>query len=518
MKISRMKNTIAALLVCSVLFCFSMVADAADGKIMFTDPSTKVGETLELKGVLTSSTTIEDREIVMTYDTTMLKFKEGNSVTETEPGKLTYSVKGQKDGSRVEYFMYFEVLKEGTATVSVASYKAWDTMNDAINCSVGSSKITIAAGEGTNEEPQQPTEPTVPTEGVTVDVNGVTYTFLSDYSGVTIPNGYVESVLTYQETQQKVVVNQMSGVTLAYLVDAQGVGNFFLYDLNNNAFVPYEMVDISATTSIMLLTDAQGVELPAEYMMTSLVINGKEFPAWQDAKNPGYYIVYAMNNAGEKTLYQLDSAEGTYQRFNAPEAEVPVAEDDDFIGKLANFLTGHMDLVILGAGFGFLLMFVIIIVLAVKLHNRNSELDDIYDEYGIGEDDNETKEEKGKIVEAAVDETKETEEIEVPEEPAEEEEDNEEVEVEFFEEIAEETEDDIVEIKFEEETEDEEVEVEFFEETPEEENIEDYVLKLDDSIFEEETVFPKETSEEEEEEFYDDDDFDFDVDFIDLDD
>ena len=70
----KMMKKLATLLlaICLVVPCFSMVSFAADGKIMFTDPSTAVGETLELKGVVTSSTDIEDRTVEMTYDTTML--------------------------------------------------------------------------------------------------------------------------------------------------------------------------------------------------------------------------------------------------------------------------------------------------------------------------------------------------------------------------------------------------------------------------------------------------------------
>ena len=87
-------------------------------------------------------------------------------------------------------------------------------------------------------------------------------------------------------------------------------------------------------------------------------------------------------------LNQLDNAEGTYQRFNAPEV-VHEELNDTFIGKLSEVLEHHLDYVILGTGLGFILFVIIIVVLSVKLYNRNAELDEIYDEYGIEDEEDE---------------------------------------------------------------------------------------------------------------------------------
>ena len=48
--------------------------------------------------------------------------------------------------------------------------------------------------------------------------------------------------------------------------------------------------------------------------------NGIEFPAWKDTEKSNLCILYATNSNGETALYQFDSAEGTYQRFEAPQA------------------------------------------------------------------------------------------------------------------------------------------------------------------------------------------------------
>ena len=109
-----MKKLATWLLVfCFMVSCVSMVAYAADGKVMFTDPQTKAGETVEIKGVVErTSGNMGKIEITMTYDTTMLKFKSGDSVTETQAGKIVYSADvSNETGRRKEFVMKLLIQK-----------------------------------------------------------------------------------------------------------------------------------------------------------------------------------------------------------------------------------------------------------------------------------------------------------------------------------------------------------------------------------------------------------------------
>ena len=381
----KMMKKLAMLLtvLCLAVSNVTMLSYAADGSVMFTDPTTAVGESLELMGVVktTDGTSIEDRTVTMSYDTAMLKFKEGDHVTETAPGQLTYEVKGQKDGDRVEFMMYFDVLKEGTTKLEMISCNAWNTLNDRINCQPGFSTITIEAGEGV---PNSPVD--VPTDAATVEVDGKTYSFGGDFEEADIPNGYVEATLNYDGADYKVVQNTKNGLYLAYLVDAANAGEFFMYVEENATFAPYAEIAISDATSIVLLSDVERIELPETYVATTVTVNGKEFPAWKDTVKTEFCIVYALNSAGENSLYQYDTVESTYQKFEAPEV---MKKDDSFMGRLLEFLQNHLEYVILATGIGFILFIVVIIVLGIKLYNRNAELDELYDEYGIDFDDEE---------------------------------------------------------------------------------------------------------------------------------
>ncbi len=372
------------LAICLIVPCFSLLTHAANGKIMFTDPSTKVGETLQLKGVLEADAAIEDRKIVMKYDTTMLKFTSGDSVTETSAGQLTYEVTGQQSGRRVEFLMNFDVLKEGTTKVEVDSYEAWTTGNAQITCQRGDSTITIAEGTPVTSPTE---EPSVPADDVPlgVTINNVSYTFSTTFDQVEVPQGFEDGTIEYNGSELKIKENTTSGVQVACLVDAEGKAALFLYGSEDATFVPFRDIEISESTTITILASRDGVSLSDSYVETVAVIDGAEFPAWQNPEQTELCVLYAINSQGEKNLYQFDTAEGTYQRFT--EAAPVEVEDDHAEDGIVGMIIENLKLVLIVAAVVAVLVLILIIVLSVKLYNRNAELDDLYDEYGIDLDD-----------------------------------------------------------------------------------------------------------------------------------
>ena len=221
-------------------------------------------------------------------------------------------------------------------------------------------------------------------------------------------------------------------------------------------------------------------------------MNGAEFPAWQNNEDARFCILYAMNNQGEESLYQFDTEEGTYQRFEAPEME---AEDTSFIGKLSDVLQNHLDYVILGTGLGFILFVIIIIILSVKLYNRNAELDELYDEYGIDLDDEDEKEKEDMELDF-IDKT-------------------------VFSDIYNKTEDDVVLETADAEDDDSEVEVEFFVQnavSDEQDGSADSEEVVGDTTVSDDSEHIGKEAEDDTEFFDDDEEVDFEMDFIDLDD
>lgn len=377
-----MKKIVTMLLaVCLIVPCFANAVYAADGRISFGDPTTKAGETFTMNAaVRTTAGNIGDVKIKMAYDSSALSFVSGDGVTKDGDGTLTYS--GTGNSGELKFTMTFQALKEGTTSVSVSEYSASMADGSTLTCQQGSSSVTVEAGNGE----VVPVAGTA--SGVAVEVDGQSYTLSGDFAEGDIPLGFVKTEMQFNGQQVAVVEQETSGTKLGYLVDAQNKGAFFLYNNEDATFAPYMEVMISDEASIILLRNEEEVKLPKSYKKVTLTMNEVDFPAWQDPAKEGIYVLYAVNSLGEKSLYQYDDMDKTYQRFFATDDKTEdVKKDTSILGKISDFLTAHMNYVVLGGGLGVLLFLIIVIVLAIKLSHRNRELDDLYDEYGIDEEE-----------------------------------------------------------------------------------------------------------------------------------
>lgn len=319
-----LKKVLAAVAcVCVLATSVTLTSHAAGGRISFADPSTAVGDMVDVKCVLKSSSgSLGSSSVTLSYDASALKFNSGDGVTGGD-GTLTYS--GDGGSSEVSFTMTFQALKEGS-----------------------------------------------------------TYT-LSDFVEASVPAGFTKTTMNYEGADRPMAYNETNGIYLAYLTSADGNSNFFLYDDSNATFAPYEEIDISDTTTIVLLSDTS-VKLPSNYAQTTLTLNGQEFPVWQDNDKDGFYLMYAVNNNGTKNFYEYDSQENTYQRCDVKQdtgASNAKKKANGFFDKMQNVIDGHFKVFAIIFIVILLLLIIRLIVVRVKLRNRDIELDDLYDEYGI---------------------------------------------------------------------------------------------------------------------------------------
>lgn len=383
------KISAIVLSLCLCIPCFSLVVHAADGKISFTDPETAVGEMVDVKCVLRSSDGDMGKvEVQLAFDSEYLSFQSGDGV-EAGDGSLTY--KGDGGSSEISFTVKFQALKEGQTQITVNSASVASGSGGSLTLTEGKSTVKIAEGD-----PSKIVQTETTSTGAgdkEVEVNGEKYTLTDAFADADIPAGYSKTTVSLDGEDRQMVTNEEGTVTLGYLKDAEGTGDFFLYNTEDATFSPYEEISISDTTSIIVLSDTSNVKLPKQYKEAKLTLNEKEFPVWQDSSKEDTYVIYAMNNNGETGYYQYDPNENTYQRVEINSTDEDAAKKNTgILGKIQNFIEKHLALIVLVGGLGGIIILVVLIVLGVKLHNRNAELDELYEEYGIDEEEDEPEE------------------------------------------------------------------------------------------------------------------------------
>lgn len=369
------------LTVCLLVPCFSMISLAADGIIFFTDLETKVGDTFTITGtVVARNSTMGEAKVDMTYDPTYLRFVEGEGVSENGSGSLSFSGSGDGNSDRLEFNMTFQALQEGDTRLEQGSASVTDQYGETVECENGYADVKIGEGDPSKILPVDNTK--------SVTVNGVEYTLSEAFNDSEIPTGFTAGELQYEGESFKGAVQTSSGLTAAYLIDSEQSGKFWLYNTEDGTFYPFEEILISDTYSIVILDGTNEVKMPDKYVEATLDINGVSFPAWVEPDRDGFLILYAVNSDGEKSLYLYDTLEHTYQRMETPKTGTTVApKEESKLDKVLGIITDYLIWVLVGIGCLVFILLILLVVVAVKLHNRNVELDDLYDEYGIDEEE-----------------------------------------------------------------------------------------------------------------------------------
>ena len=275
--------------------------------------------------------------------------------------------------------MKFQALQEGSTRLEQGDATVTDSAGSSVACEEGYADVTIGAGD--------PSKIKDVASGTSVTIDGQEYTLSGDFSDSMIPAGFTAGEITYNDSTYKGAVQEKTGLQMAYLVDGDGKGDFWMYDSSDSSFSPAEQVVISDTYSIVIFDAGSKVSMPSKYSKGNLEINGKTFEIWDEPDRDGFYVLYAVNNDGEESLYLYDSVEHTYQRMETPKsATTPDKKSASKFDAILEKISDHLIWFVAAAAVIVILLVIFLLVSVVKLHNRNRELDDLYDEYELDDE------------------------------------------------------------------------------------------------------------------------------------
>jgi hypothetical protein len=133
-----------------------------------------------------------------------------------------------------------------------------------------------------------------------------------------------------------------------------------------------QQIDINRSYTFMPPDDT--VPLPEGFEKTLVSIQGKDLPAWSLGGEAGeFYLLFAGNEEGEKTLYQYDVLQETLQRYESHALVVEErffkAESRDTSEKMSTVLLGNFGALAI-VGLLILTIFIMIGILGIMIRKR----------------------------------------------------------------------------------------------------------------------------------------------------
>ena len=257
-----------------------------------------------------------------------LKVSPGQLAPPFSPDVTAYSV---NVGSDVSKLAVSASAKDGKAKVVVNGDSNLQTGANTVVCKVTaedgrttrSYTLTVnkaesgeAPAESIAEEPGGAEQPAgADGQLQTVEQNGTTYELVPSFDAALIPEGYSQSTISYGG--QEVMCAAGNGVNLLYFQDAGGSGTFFVYTPESGSVSPYAALNVAARSLVVLMPEP-GLEVPSGFTPIDIeLLDGAKLKnwGWKNGAEDRYFVIYGMNENGEKGLYRYDKAEMTFQRY-----------------------------------------------------------------------------------------------------------------------------------------------------------------------------------------------------------
>lgn len=224
--------------------------------------------------------------------------------------------------------------------------------------------------------------------GISVLINGFTYTFADSAENLDIPEGFEQTVSTYQGQQIMAFAGPDGAVVLVCLLTPEGDTAWFLYDETTGGFLTY--CDLQTAANRLFIMEAPDtVVIPDDFRSVELDLNGMMIPGYMNETNSEIILVYARKLTGEEGLYYYDTIENGFVRYIPdPENENAVTQETAEVWNSKNPLYGRVsfDKLSLLAGGSLIVLLILLIAFCVALV-KNARLKKLLTADTVSEED-----------------------------------------------------------------------------------------------------------------------------------
>lgn len=231
-------------------------------------------------------------------------------------------------GGKVELGGPYNNLAVGNNAITIKSY--------APNGKVMTYNINVVRAQAPAPEPtpEPATEPeteteteTEPVNDATVTIDGKEYVISKTFPEDEIPDGYTAGTLDISGDTIETVTNDVTGLNLVYLTDADENGAIYIYDKETKTFEKY--IAFKSGKNVYVYLDASHAsEKPEGMAETKCEIQGTEVKVYTPDKDSEFVYFYAVNSKGERIWYVYDTVEETIQRSNNTSSQPAISDDN----------------------------------------------------------------------------------------------------------------------------------------------------------------------------------------------
>jgi len=229
-------------------------------------------------------------------------------------------------GGKTEVGGPYTNLAVGNNVITVKSYaKSGKVMTYTINVNRASAPAPAPETEPATE-PETETE-TEPVKDTTVTIDGKEYVISKTFPEDEIPDGYTAGTLDLSGDTIETVTNDVTGLNLVYLTDADENGAIYIYDKETKTFEKY--IAFKSGKNVYVYLDASHAsEKPEGMAETKCEIQGTEVKVYTPDKDSEFVYFYAVNSKGERIWYVYDTVEKTIQRSNNTSSQPAISDDN----------------------------------------------------------------------------------------------------------------------------------------------------------------------------------------------